>query len=67
LDGWIKKGGATPDRNRTPARGALFGPNVLTSVKSEMRIKTEKDRIKKRRTLLLLERSFSDNQHWCRS
>jgi hypothetical protein len=29
LDGWIKKGGATPDRSRTPARGPLFGPNVL--------------------------------------
>jgi hypothetical protein len=29
LDGWIKKGGATPGRSRTPARGPLFGPNVL--------------------------------------
>jgi hypothetical protein len=29
VDGWINKGGATPDRSRTPARGPLFGPNVL--------------------------------------
>jgi hypothetical protein len=29
MDGWIKKGGATPDRSRTPARGPLFEPNVL--------------------------------------
>jgi hypothetical protein len=29
MDGWIKKGGATPDRSRTPARGSLLGPNVL--------------------------------------
>jgi hypothetical protein len=27
--GWIKKGGATPDRSRTPARGPFFGANVL--------------------------------------
>jgi hypothetical protein len=34
--GWIKKGGATPDRSsRTPARGPLFGPNVLPYVKSK--------------------------------
>jgi hypothetical protein len=35
MDGWIKKGGVTPDRSRTPARGPLFGPNVLLYVKSE--------------------------------
>jgi hypothetical protein len=35
MNGWIKKGGATPDRSRTPARGPLFGPNVLPLVKSE--------------------------------
>jgi hypothetical protein len=29
MDGWIKKGGSTSDRIKTPARGALFGPNVL--------------------------------------
>jgi hypothetical protein len=42
MDGWIKKGGATSDRSRTPARGPLFGPYV----KSEKRNKTEIDRIK---------------------
>jgi hypothetical protein len=40
--GWIKKGGATPDGCRTPARGSLFGPNLLPQVKSEKRNKTEK-------------------------
>jgi hypothetical protein len=29
VDGWIKKDGPIPDRSRTPARGPLFGPNVL--------------------------------------
>jgi hypothetical protein len=50
LEGWIKKGGATPDRSRTPAPGPLFKPHVLLQVKSEKSIKTEKDRIKKRKT-----------------
>jgi ribonuclease HII len=27
--GSIEKGGATPDRSRTPARGPLFGPQVF--------------------------------------
>jgi hypothetical protein len=27
--GWIMKGGATSDKSRTPARGPLFGPNIL--------------------------------------
>jgi hypothetical protein len=35
MDGWIMKGEATPDRSRTPARGPLFGPNLLLYVKSE--------------------------------
>jgi hypothetical protein len=35
LDGWIKKNGASPNRSRTPARGPLFGPNVLPQEKSE--------------------------------
>jgi hypothetical protein len=43
LDGWIKKGGATPDRSRTPARRPLFGLNVLLYGRSEKRNKTEKD------------------------
>jgi hypothetical protein len=30
MDGWIKKGGATPDRSRTPARRPLFEPNVIS-------------------------------------
>jgi hypothetical protein len=46
MNGWIKKGGATSDRSRTPARGPLFGPNVLPYVKSEKRNKAEKDRTK---------------------
>jgi hypothetical protein len=29
IDGCIKKDEATSDRSRTPARGPLFGPNVL--------------------------------------
>jgi hypothetical protein len=35
VGGWIKKGGATPDRSKTPVRGPLFGPNVLPKVKTE--------------------------------
>jgi hypothetical protein len=46
--GWLKKGEATPDRSRTPARGPLFGFNVLPQVKSAKSIKAEKDRIKKK-------------------
>jgi hypothetical protein len=48
MDGWIKKGGATPDRSRTPASGPPFGPNVLPYVRSEKRNKAEKDRTKKK-------------------
>jgi ribosomal protein L15 len=29
IDRWIKKGGDTPIRSRTPKRGPLFGPNML--------------------------------------
>jgi hypothetical protein len=38
MDGWIKKGEATPDRSRTPARGPLFGPNArcLKRVKTKI-------------------------------
>jgi hypothetical protein len=39
IDGLIKKGGATPDRSRTIARGPLFEPNVLPKVRSEKRNK----------------------------
>jgi hypothetical protein len=28
LYGWIKKGGSTPYRSRTPGRNPLFGPIV---------------------------------------
>jgi hypothetical protein len=42
MNGWIKKGGATPNRSRTPARGLLFGLNMLPQVKSEKSIKVEK-------------------------
>jgi hypothetical protein len=52
MGGWIKKGGATSNRSRTPARcGPLFGRNVLIPcVKSVKSIKTEKERMKKRKT-----------------
>jgi hypothetical protein len=46
MDGWIKKSGATSNRNRTPTRGPLSGSNVLPYVKSEEKNKAEKDRIK---------------------
>jgi hypothetical protein len=43
LDRWINKSGATPNRSRTPAREPLFGPDVLSYVRSEKRNKSEKD------------------------
>jgi hypothetical protein len=42
MDGWIKKGDATPDKSRTPEAGLCLG-----LMRSERRNKTEKDRIKK--------------------
>jgi hypothetical protein len=47
MDGWIKKGGATPDRSRTPSRGPLFGPNVLPYVRSEREIRRRNIKQKK--------------------
>jgi hypothetical protein len=55
MDGRIKKGGTTSDRSRTPACGPLFGPNVLSQVRKEKRNKTEEDRIKKTKKILIEE------------
>jgi hypothetical protein len=45
MNGWIKKGEATSDRSKTPARRPLFGPNMFSQVKREKWNKAEKDRI----------------------
>jgi hypothetical protein len=47
MDGWIKKGGATPDRSRNPARGPLCGPNVLPFTEKTKRTLIEESKIKK--------------------